>query len=361
MSYIATIGTSIPEYHLKQMEIKKLVKEIFSKSDREIERLLPVFDHANIFERQFVVDSSWFLESHSFKERNKLYKEKTIVHSLHAIDECLSKGENLTEAVPYHAIDAIIFVSSTGISTPSIDAHLINERNFREDIVRIPLWGLGCAGGVNGLARAHEWLSYYTNGAVLLVNVELCSLTFQKDDDKKSNFIGTALFGDGVSATLVLGEQSPYLTKGCGSIPSIKKTSTRTKKNALDVMGWDITNNGFEVVFAKSIPQLVRTFWKQHVFDFLYESGLSTNQIPFYVAHPGGKKVLEAMEEVLQITREHLHYSYQILENHGNMSSVTIFYILKEWMKEDVTKGTKSIISALGPGFSSELISLEWE
>lgn len=360
MTYITSIGTSVPKHNLSQREVKAFIKNTFKRPEREIERLLPVFDHANISNRQFVVDKDWFTKDHSFQERNRIYLEKSIEHSLAAIDTCLTSEDFLKQSIPYEAIDMIIFVSSTGISTPSIDAHLLNKRNFRNDVVRMPIWGLGCGGGVNGVARGHDWLTAHPKSVVLLVGVEFCGLTFQKNDHKKSNFIGTALFGDGVSATLLIGNESKYLENRKGTSPKVLTSSTWLKKAATDVMGWDITNNGFEVIFAKGIPALVKTFWSEHVSAFLKDMNWDKEELPFYVAHPGGKKVLEAMEEVLNITPERLYYSYETLQNHGNMSSVTVLYILKEWMKERITKGEKSILSALGPGFSSELISLEW-
>ncbi|MDL4839736.1 type III polyketide synthase [Aquibacillus rhizosphaerae] len=360
MTYICSIGTSIPEYNLTQTEIQTFIKEIFPRPAREVNRLLPVFDHAAVKNRQFVVEQSWFANEHSFQERNDIYQTKAIKHGVEAIDHCLSNQDFLSHPIPYDAIDVIIFVSSTGIATPSLDAYLLNERNFRDDVIRMPLWGLGCAGGASGLARAHDWLSSNREGSVLVVSVELCSLAFQKNDDKKSNFIGSALFGDGTAAGLLLGDKSPYLKERRRTSPKVHQTSTRLKKDALNVMGWAITDNGFEVIFAKSIPSLVKEFWREHTLTFFKQIDWSVEDISCYIAHPGGKKVLEAMEEVLDITKTQLHYSYKILSDHGNMSSVTVFYILNAWMKENMKQGEKSILSALGPGFSSELISLEW-
>ncbi|MCT2537331.1 type III polyketide synthase [Aquibacillus koreensis] len=360
MSYICSVGTSIPSFNLKQEEIQSFIKGIFQRPMHEMERLLPVFENASVSNRQFVVDKDWFAEDHSFKERNELYQMKAIEHSVDAIDQCLAEPDFLKNPIPYEAIDAIIFVSSTGVSTPSIDAYIMNERSFRDDVIRMPLWGLGCAGGASGLARANEWLSFNPKGSVLVVGIELCGLTFQKNDHKKSNFIGTALFGDGISAALVLGESSPFLRERKKACPVMAKSSSRLKKNAVDVMGWDITDNGFEVVFAKSIPTLVENFWNDHVHSFLDQLGWSKQELSFLVAHPGGKKVLQSIEAVLDVSQKELKYSYQVLKNHGNMSSVTVFYILKEWMKEDLKGGERSLLSALGPGFSSELLSLEW-
>ncbi|QTM99611.1 type III polyketide synthase [Sediminibacillus dalangtanensis] len=360
MSVIGSIGTSLPEYTMEQEEIKTLVEHIFPRPERELNRLLPVFENAAVEQRQFVVPKSWFSEQHSFVERNHIYQEEALRHSISAIDACLNNEDFLDRSIPYEAIDSIVFVSSTGIATPSLDAYIMNEREFRDDVRRIPLWGLGCAGGASGLARAHEWLTANPSRVCLVVSVELCSLTFQKDDDRKSNFIGTALFGDGIAAALLVGEDSPYQVYRKKAAPRITKVDSRIKKASLDVMGWEIADHGFEVIFAKSIPQIVKTFWKQHVLSFLEAQNTKENDYAFYVAHPGGKKVLQSIEEVLQISDKKLLHSYEVLKRHGNMSSATVFYILQKWMQDDIDPGERSLLSALGPGFSSELLELVW-
>ncbi len=360
MSYIASIGTSQPEFNMKQTEVKDFIKNIFPRPEKELDRLMPVFENAHVANRQFVVSKAWFSEQHSFVERNRIYQEKTLQHSLEAIDKCLSSKENFHDPIPYEAIDSFVFVSSTGISTPSMDAHIVNKRSFRDDITRIPLWGLGCAGGASGLARGHEWLEANNSGVTLIVCAELCSLTFQKDDERKSNFIGSALFGDGISAALMIGDKSEYRHHIRQPVPKVKAVSSRLKKQSLDVMGWEIAPHGFEVIFAKSIPRLVETFWKEHVDDFMEKQGTISTDYGFFIAHPGGKKVLNAIEKVLDVSEDSLQFSYQVLHDHGNMSSCTVLYILKEWMKNGVEPGEKSIVSALGPGFSSELLEVEW-
>ncbi|WP_284140098.1 3-oxoacyl-[acyl-carrier-protein] synthase III C-terminal domain-containing protein [Virgibacillus sp. LDC-1] len=358
MAIISSVGLGIPEFNVSQSSIKTLVEQIFPYTKKEVERLLPVFDNASIHNRQFAVDTAWFMEEHSFQEKNDLYQQESLTYSLTAMDDCLESNQFHSENIPYEAVDMLIYVSSTGIATPSMDVRLMNERPFRADTKRMPLWGLGCAGGAIGLSRAFDWLSAHPEKTVMLVCCELCSLTFQKNDRSKSNLIGTALFGDGVGAVLLVGEKSPYRNKGIGTKGNIKKTSSFTKKNSESIMGWKITNHGFEVIFSKSIPSFVKTVWKDHVIDFLTEMQLE--EIDSFIAHPGGKKVLQAMEETLAIEQQKLIHSYNVLMNHGNMSSATVLYVLFEWMQDNMHPKKKSILSALGPGFSSELLLLEW-
>lgn len=360
MAYIGSVGLGIPKYTLRQNEVKQLIRNIFSYNEKQLDRLMPVYDNAMIDQRQLVVDSDWFKQPHTFKERNDLYQKFAIEYSLTAMDDCLSNSDNLTDEISYEAVDMIAFVSSTGIATPSLDAHLINERPFRPDVARMPLWGLGCAGGATGLSRVFDWITANPTKIALLVCCELCSLTFQKDDASKSNLVGTALFGDGSSAALVMGEESPYRNYQKKTVPKMVKSSSHIEKDTLSVMGWDVTNNGLGVIFSKSIPNLVNTLWAEHIMNFLSETEIQKEAIHSYIAHPGGKKVLEAMENVLQLPSDKLLHSHQVLKEHGNMSSATVLYVLHEWMKNTIPVGEMSILSALGPGFSSELVLLEW-
>lgn len=363
MVYIGSIGQGIPPYEIEQETVKKLVKNIFTKKNRKLDRLMPSFDNAKVEQRQLVVNNEWFLKSHTFTDKNKLYVDNAIKLSLEAIDNCLKDDEFLKKTLPYEAIDLIVFVSSTGIATPSIDAHLLNNRAFREDVVRMPLWGLGCGGGAAGISRAYEWLKYQTDKVALVICCELCSLTFQNDDISMSNMIGTALFGDGVGACLLIGEDSKYTSYLKDNRLAIKATSSLTKKDTIDIMGWEVTDKGLEVIFSKKIPQLIKLIWQNHVDSFLNENQTHLSDISQFVSHPGGRKVLEEMESALNIDKALLTYSYTVLKEHGNMSSATVIYVLKHWLEKGLTKSNndeKGIVSSLGPGFSSELLLLEW-
>src|SRR5690625_189398 len=159
MTYICSVGTAMPPYEMTQQEIKPFVKDLFSLTDRESSKFFPVFDNTLVKKRQFAADPSWLKNTHTFKESNELYQQSAISLSLEAIDECLSNKGFLQKDIPYEAIDMIVFVSSTGLSTPSIDAHLMNERPFKASVQRMPLWGLGCAGGAIGLSRAHDFIT----------------------------------------------------------------------------------------------------------------------------------------------------------------------------------------------------------
>lgn len=367
MVYIASADIGLPKYEYDQKELKLLSKEVFSQNPRhhrKVKRYLSVFDHAAVEKRQIVKDKEWYRHSHSFSERNAIYEKKAVELSVKAIDRCLQHA-NINKSITYSDIDLLIFVSSTGIATPSIDAHIINKRPFKQNIVRMPLWGLGCGGGASGLARAAEWLKYNTTKCALVVCCELCSLTFQQKDGSASNIVGTALFGDGVAAALLVGEQFKNVEQINRKL-LILKTDSYIEQNTLHIMGWDITDNGFEVIFSKRIPKLIRTLWKSHFNTFIKANELNIQEISAFLAHPGGRKVLEEMEKILQsakgLEQNLFHYSYEVLKNHGNMSSATVLYVLRNYLNNADHKNTSTymILSALGPGFFSKLLLLRW-
>lgn len=364
MVYIASVGLGIPDVTLHQEDAKQLMKEIFQKEEEKVKRLLPIFDNANIKTRQLARQIEWYKQPRQLKERNAIYKEQAIKLSLQAIDECIY-NQQLHEKIPYEAVDLLVFVSSTGMSTPSIDAYLINERPFKESIVRMPLWGLGCGGGAMGISRAVEWLQRHPTKTALIVCAELCSLTFQHDDVSTSNIVGTALFGDGVAATLLVGEHSPYQQDVAQMKLKVETTSSYIKKGTTEIMGWQVTNTGFEVIFSKRIPRLVKSIWQQHFQQFLEQLNINIENIYSLVAHPGGRKVLEEMESVLGGKADLIKHSYDVLKYHGNMSSATVMYVLKRHIETTVNNQLNKpnkwvIMSALGPGFCSELIAMRW-
>ncbi|MBX0356268.1 type III polyketide synthase [Halobacillus sp. Nhm2S1] len=359
MPYILSSGVQCADYSCDQSDVQELVYELFPLKDHEKKRLMPIFEHANIEKRQFAAPLEWFKENHGLEERNHLYHTKALAYSLQAIASCLSNLSGDDE-FSTEDIDHLIFVSSTGISTPTLDAYIMNELGFREDTKRTPLFGLGCAGGTSGVAKAYEWLLGHPDQNVLVICAELCSLTFQAEDARVSNFVGTALFGDGASAVLVAGDHSSLLKKIKHPLPKILNSHSKTKAHSTDVMGWRVVDTGFEVIFNKSIPRLVKEFWSVHAKEVVRSNDWQIEELPFIVAHPGGRKVLEAYEEVFNLKEGALSIPRKVLSSHGNMSSPTVHFVLHEVLKTQHEKGTKSIMTSLGPGFSSEIVSLEW-
>lgn len=348
MAKIISVGTSDAPYKLPQSEIREFVKKLYANTYNEIERMIGVFDNSTIANRHISAPIEWLEKEHSFKERNEKFREIAIGLSMQAINECLEKVNARNSD-----IHNIIFVTSTGVSTPTIDAFLFNKLKLGKHIKRTPLWGLGCAGGAASVSRAMEYCRANPTHNALIVCVELCSLTFQKDDLSKSNIIATSLFSDGCAAVLVAGKDSPlYSNRGVELLDSL----STIYDDSLDVMGWDIVDNGFKVIFSRDIPTIVKEYVNPNIKELLDVHNLTVTDIKHYVAHPGGAKVISAYEESLGLPEGTLKNSRKVLHEHGNMSSPSVLYVLKEFMSNEFNSGEYGLLTALGPGFSSELV-----
>jgi alkylresorcinol/alkylpyrone synthase len=317
---------------------------MFTEAYRDVERLLPVFDNVDVEGRNFCVPPEWFYEDHTFPEKNALYVENALDLSEKAARRALDKADASPED-----IGAIFFVSTTELSTPSIDSKLLFKLGLSEHTRRVPIWGLGCAAGAGGLARAAEHVRVYPEKLVLLVGVELCGLTFQKEDSSKACFISTALFGDGAAA-VVLGSDS-----GGGAGPEILGSYSTTWPGTEDLMGWEIVEAGFKVQLSRSVPELVRERMSENLGAACSWVGIEPEDLLHFVTHPGGAKVLEAFEEILGLDPGGLALSREVLHDHGNMSSVTVLFILQRLLESgECSPGEHGVVTAMGPGFSAE-------
>lgn len=361
MPVILSVAESVPPISVKQAEVMKFAEQLFSTSFHDIKRLLTVFVNGQIEKRHFVKELEWYTANHSLEEKNNAYIESAVELGRKAIGKSLSTPLFLKQPIPYNEIEAIITISSTGISTPSLEARIMNLLPFSPHTKRIPIWGLGCAGGASGLSRAYEYCLAFPKAKVLVLSVELCSLTFQRNDYSKSNLVGTSLFADGVACVVVCGDESNYSEyQQQIALPKIIATNSTLMPDSLDVMGWEVKNQGLHVVFSRSIPSIVENWLKPNVNEFLIAHQTLVGDLTHFIAHPGGKKVLEAYVKALSLPKEMIEPSLNVLKNYGNMSSATIFYVLKHYM-EVANKGEIGLAAALGPGFSSELLLLRWE
>ncbi len=352
MPRVISVSTEDAPTRLAQSDVREFSHELFSKSRGDVDRLINVFDHASIESRHFTEEKAWYGEAHGFAERNDLYVRSAMKMSAACAQRCLA-GAGLEPQDIHH----VIFVSTTGISTPSIDAKLFNVLKFDRHIRRTPIWGLGCAGGAAGLSRALEYTTAKPEHAVLVIAIELCGLTFRKDDYSKSNLIGTSLFSDGAAAVLVVGDEHPLSRRN--GMKLLNSLST-IYEDSLDVMGWEVKDDGLEVIFSKDIPTIVRTLVKPNISDLASLNGIGIADIKHYVVHPGGTKVVEGYEDALGLGKGALRYTRKVLREHGNMSSPTVLYVLREFLQShEYGPHEYGLISALGPGFSSELILFE--
>ena len=257
--------------------------------------------------------------------------------------------------LPREAIGAIFFVSVTGVASPSIDARLVNRMCLSPNIRRNPIFGLGCVAGAAGLARAADYVRAYPDQVAALLSVELCSLTWQREDLSMANLISSGLFGDGAAAVLVGGE------KVSGRGPRIVASHCVFYPDTEDVMGWDISEQGFRIVLSPDVPKVVRENLGRDVDGFLAGQGLTRSDIGSWIMHTGGPKVLEATAQSLGLTRDELEVSWDALRRVGNLSSASVLVVLDEVVKHRrPAPGTRSILAAMGPGFCAEMLLLEW-
>lgn len=352
MAQVISVGTATPPYTIDQTTAREFAKKLFADHFPDIERYLPIFENTHIHTRAISKPLHWFEKEHSFKERNDWYVELSCELGEKAITSCLQKG-NMSP----REVDHIIFISTTGFATPSIDAHLIQRLGFSSHVKRTPIWGLGCAGGVAGLARAYEYVKAFPEQHVLVLSIELCSLTFRKQDRSKSNLVATSLFADGAAAVLISGEQ----VKHKESYPKICSVQSTIWDDSLDVMGWDLESDGLKVIFSRDIPTIVKKYIPQVITTFLQQEGLRLEDITRMIFHPGGRKVLEAYEQALDLPKELFQTAYDVLHEYGNMSSTTVLFILERELCKPAKQREWGLMSALGPGFSSELLLIEWQ
>lgn len=358
MPKIASISTLKLPFSLNQSNVELFTKELFQEKIPNLNRLLKVFENGEIENRHFCVPLEWHKQNHSFEERNNLYIEYAVHFSVEAIEKCLSNSAFLDTPISTEEIDAIIFVSSSGISTPSIDARVMNKLPFSDRLKRIPIWGLGCAGGASGVSRAFDYCLAHPTEKVLVVSIELSSLTFQPNDFSKSNLVGCSLFADGAACILVCGDEVEIHHQK--PIPYIMNTASKWMPDSEDVMGWDIKNDGLHVIFSKSIPTIITKWLGPFIENFFQEQQVPLHKLQHFIAHPGGKKVLQAYEETLGLTEQHTSTSREILKKYGNMSSPTVLYVLEQFMLKEIKNNEIGLLVALGPGFSGESVLLQW-
>ncbi len=356
---ILSLATAVPQYSFRQDEVRALAERVFDREGLD-RRLLAVFDHRSVGTRNICVPLEWFEQEHTFGEKNALY----IRHALDLAQRVTSAALDHALLGP-HQIDHVVLVSSTGLATPTLDARLANLLGFRPDIKRTPIWGLGCAGGAAGLARAAEFARAAPESHTLVIAVELCSLAFQPDDDAKLGAVTASLFADGAAAAIVAGPSAwraptPLARLGRGLTLGILGAQSTLWADSLDVMGWNIDERGLHVVMGREIPSAVSTWIKPALEGFLRQHELSLRDVEHFVAHPGGAKVLDAVAHALELKADALAHSRAVLYEHGNMSSPTCLFVLRRLLDVSGFKpGERALMTAMGPGFSAESLLLE--
>ncbi|MEU0497444.1 3-oxoacyl-[acyl-carrier-protein] synthase III C-terminal domain-containing protein [Mycobacterium sp. NPDC006124] len=257
-------------------------------------------------------------------------------------------------------VDAIFLVSSTGVAVPTIDARVATRVGLRPDVKRIPLFGLGCVAGAAGMARVHDYLRGFPGHVAALVSVELCSLTMQHDDTSIPALIGVCLFGDGATSVLARGANRATEPPGAESAPRVLATRSRLIPDTVDVMGWNVGANGFGLVLSKDVPKMADAHLRDEVDGFLADHGLSTDDVSTWMCHPGGPRVLEAIQRAIGMPPAALAHSWNSMREHGNISSASVLDVLGRTLAAPPERGSLGVMLAMGPGFSFEQLLLSW-
>lgn len=350
MPRIVAVGTAVPPHSITQRTAQDFSRVHFSSAIEGLRRLLPIFESASISKRYFTRPPQWLAKAPSFTERNAHYVEDATELAAQAARLSLERaGRDPLE------VGTLVIVSTTGLATPSLDAYLIQRLGMSPNTRRLPVWGLGCAGGVAGLARASELTRAEPEGLALLITVETCGLTFCPEDLSKGNLVATALFGDGAGAVLVAGPEAE------GQGPRVLGAQSTLWPETYEVMGWDVAPDGFRVKFSRDIPTIVRRRLGPAVEQFLKSHGLGLSDVAHYISHPGGPKVMGAYAEALGLEDSQLSLARGVLNDFGNMSSSSVLFVLERTLREaEARPGEYGLLMALGPGFSAEQLLIRW-
>lgn len=339
---LSSLATAVPPHVLETAHVVKQAGRIFARFGDDFERMLPVFTNTGIDRRYSACPSEWFDHAWGWPERTQRFTvaAETLFReaSMRALDEA---------GVAPSGVDAIVTVSSTGIATPSIEARVMSSMGFRDDVLRLPVFGLGCAGGVTGLAVAARLARAMPGKTILLCVIELCTLAFRQDEMTKSNIVATALFGDGAAAAVI---------RTSGSGPTIECSGEHTWPGTVDVMGWRVDDEGFGAIFSRSIPDLVLNDLRKAADAFLQRNALTTADVDHYSFHPGGTKVIQALETAFELGQGRLADERAVLAGFGNMSAPTVLFVLQSAMSQPWTG--RRFVGSLGPGFTASFVTM---
>ena len=338
-----SLATAVPPFPISQAEAKATGRALFAGRKALFDRLSGVFDNAGIDERQLVAPLEWYGENHGWGERNRTYLAAADTLFLDAARGAIERAGMRAED-----IDGVVTVSTTGIATPSLDARNAVALGLRRDVRRVPMFGLGCAGGVNGLATAAKLAVADPGSNWLFVTVETCSISIRLDSDDPAAIVATALFGDG-SAAAVLSTEGTALAQVEGS-------GERLWPGTLEIMGWRVEDPGLAVVFDRAIPPFLENNLRAGLDAILDGLGLSFADIDRLCSHPGGAKVLTAIESALGLQTGTLDLERAVLRDHGNMSAPTVLFVLEQLLGRGLP--SRTLMTALGPGFTLAALSL---
>lgn len=347
---IAAVRTAFPPHWYDQSTLTEAIVRLVGADERLAERIRSLHANCGIDGRYLTLPLERYGALTGFTEQNRAWVDGALALGEKAVRDALAAA-----GVRADEVDAVIFSTVTGLASPSIDARLVTRLGLRHDVKRMPLFGLGCVAGAAAVSRACDYLRGHPKGVVVVLTIEQCSLTFQPDDRSIANLISVGLFGDGAAAAVLVG--SERRAQG----PRVVATRSVFYPETEHVMGWEIGAHGFRIQLSAEVPTVARERVPGDVDAFLRDQGLQRSDVRRWIAHPGGPKVLQALQDGLGVARETLRASWESLARAGNLSSASVLMILEKTLQQNPGKpGDRGVMLAMGPGFCSEFLLLEW-
>ncbi len=346
---IVTVAQELPEYCSETKDILPYVNKWLHNQDERFRRkVVKIFEGAAVDKRYGIMPVEEVFTTTSFEEKNQIYVRESKKLGSRVLKKALNDASWHPESLDY-----IITVSCTGIMIPSLDAYLINALGLRHDVVRLPVTEMGCAAGVSGLIYAHNFLKSNPNKRIALVAVESPTATFQLDDFSMANMVSAAIFGDGAACVLLSSEEE---VDG----PRIVGEEMYHFRDATHLMGFDLVNSGLKMILDPEVPETIAKFFPDIVHPFLQKYGSSMEKVDHLIFHPGGRKIVQTVEELFGSLGKNIDDTREVLRLYGNMSSVTVLYVLQRFMERGLSKGEQGMVLSFGPGFSAQRVLLEW-
>lgn len=347
---LTAVGRALPKHHLDQEELIRALRGLWAEKHFNLERLEDLHRAVQVSGRYLALPLEAYAGLDSFRKCNDAFLEVAQELGAEAIQQALARA-----GLGPRDVDHVFFVTVTGIATPSIDARLVNRLGLKPSVKRTPIFGLGCVAGAAGTARAADYLRAFPGEVAVLLSVELCSLTLQRQDLSVANIIASGLFGDGAAALVLTGGGR------AAAGPRVLATRSIFYPDTERVMGWDVVDTGFKLVLSAGAPEVIREHLGPDVDAFLAEHHLTRRDVRHWVAHTGGPKILQAMETSLALPEGALARSWRSLRDIGNLSSASVLFVLGDLLDAgEARPGDLGVMAAMGPGFCAELVLLRW-
>ena len=346
---ITTVAKELPQYCRSTKDILPFIDLWLADEDERFRRkVIKIFEGAAVDKRYGIMSIEVVFSATSFEDKNAIYVREVKKLGKAVLQKALKQNDWAADSIDY-----IITVSCTGIMIPSLDAYLINDLGLRTDVVRLPVTEMGCAAGVSGLIYASNFLKSNPGKRAAVIAVESPTATFQLNDHSMANMVSAAIFGDGAACVLLSSEDN---AKG----PKIIGEEMYHFNDATHMMGFDLTNHGLKMILDSEVPAIIENHFPKIVHPFLEKNGTSIENVNHLIFHPGGRKIVQTVEELFGVLGKNIDDTREVLRMYGNMSSATVLYVLEQFLDKDIKPGEQGLVLSFGPGFSAQRVLLEW-